>query len=98
MPEPKQCLPVICRQRPLTLQCTAGKEKLGRSLKKPTLVYDPFDCYEDFEEHQQFIDAVQKPADNSFVWGNDESNSSGGLGLGEYSEGGELRLVGKLPG
>ena len=88
----------------------AGKETLGRSLtrtiptssadvsrgaclKKPTL-YDPFDDDEDFEEHQQFIDAVEKPAANSFVWGNDDSNSSGGLGLVEFSEGDDLRLLG----
>ena len=84
---------------------TTGKEALGRSLKrtiptssaragfkKPPL-YDPFDDDEDFEDHQQFLDAVEKPAANSFVWGNDDSNSSEGFGLGEYSEGDDLGLV-----
>ena len=63
------------------------------SVKKPTLFAD-FDDDEDFEENP-FMEAEERDATtDSFVWGNDDSNSSGGLLAGEYSEGDDLRIVG----
>ena len=62
-------------------------------VKKPTLFAD-FDDDEDFEENP-FMEAEERSAaTDSFVWGNDDSNSSGGLLAGEYSEGDDLRIVG----
>ena len=72
---------------------SADGSRTARLKQSPLFPDDDFDDDEDFED-PQFLNAAEAPVANSFVWGNDDSNSSGGLNMDEYSEGDEIRLLG----